>query len=124
MEKVTGIGGIFFKTKNPKELAAWYQQHLGIDFNGNTYFAFEWGNQNNSSGQTVFSFFKEDTQYFNPSQSSFMVNFRVKDLESLLKTLCEENVQIVGETADEGFGKFAWIMDPDGNKIELWEPKE
>src|SRR5579875_8173 len=124
MEKVTGIGGIFLKTKNPKELAAWYQQHLGIDFNGNTYFAFEWGNQNNSSGQTVFSFFKEDTQYFNPSQSSFMINFRVKDLELLLKTLREENVEITGEMPDEGFGKFAWIMDPDGNKIELWEPKD
>ena len=123
MEKVTGIGGIFLKTKNPKELAAWYQQHLGIDFNGNTYFAFEWGNDNNSSEQTVFSFFKEDTQYFNPSQSSFMVNFRVKNLESLLKTLREENVEIVGEMPDEGFGKFAWIMDPDGNKIELWEPR-
>ena len=117
MERVTGIGGVFIKAKDPKALCKWYQDHLGIGFEGNTYVSFKWTNE----GSSVFSFFKEDTKYFDPSTSTVMVNFRVKDLEKLLETLKAEGVTIVGEMMKEDYGKFGWIMDPEGNKIELWE---
>jgi predicted enzyme related to lactoylglutathione lyase len=125
MQKVTGIGGVFFKAADPKALAQWYQKHLGIEFGDQSYFSFEWINHNNPNvpGQTAFSFFKESTDHFQPSEKPFMINFRVKDLVELLAELKKENVQIVGEMQEfDGYGKFGWIMDPDGNKIELWEP--
>ena len=124
MESVTGIGGVFIKAKDPKTLCEWYQKHLGIGFNGSTYVSFEWTNSAASSkpGSTVFSFFKEDSKYFDPSAASVMVNFRVSDLKNLLETLKAEGVTIVGEMMEESYGKFGWIMDPEGNKIELWEP--
>ena len=124
MQKVTGVGGIFIKTKNPKAMAAWYQKHLGIEFGENLYVSFQWINHNQPEvpGNTVFSFFKEDTNYFDPGKQSYMINFRVKDLSSLLETLKKEDVQIVGEPQEYEYGKFGWIIDPEGNKIELWEP--
>jgi predicted enzyme related to lactoylglutathione lyase len=124
MERVTGIGGVFIKAKNPKELAGWYQKHLGIAFGDNSYYTFKWDNQNDPGqpGNTVFSFFKKDSSYFNPSASPFMINFRVKDLVSLLNVLKQEAVPIEGEMNEGEYGKFCWIMDPEGNKIELWEP--
>ena len=125
MERVTGIGGVFFKAKDVKAMTAWYQQHLGIPFGDNSYHSFRWVNENDPAvpGQTAFSFFKDDTDHFSPSEKPFMINFRVKDLAALLKQLKEEGVEIVGDMTEyEGFGKWGWCMDPEGNKIELWEP--
>ena len=124
MEKVTGIGGIFFKAKNPKILAEWYQKHLGINFGDGTYFGFKWINYNNPNlpGITAFSFFKETTDHFKPSEKPYMINFRVKNLVELLGELKKENVTVLGEIQEFEYGKFGWIMDPEENKIELWEP--
>ncbi len=123
MEKVTGIGGVFIKAKDVTFLAAWYQKHLGIEFGDNSYVDFKWLNKDlNTPGHTVFSFFKEDTSYFSPSEKPFMINFRVKDLYVLLAELKKEGVEIVGEIEEYEYGNFGWIMDPEGNKIELWQP--
>lgn len=122
MKRVTGIGGIFFKSKDPEKLRAWYKQHLGIP--AEQYGAMiEWGGPESEKGYTVWNPFKADTTYFGPSESSFMINYRVDDLEALLKVLEEEGVTIAGKMEEHDYGKFGWIMDPDGNKIELWEPK-
>jgi predicted enzyme related to lactoylglutathione lyase len=120
MQFVTGVGGVFLKAKNPKMMAPWYQQHLRIEFGGNLYFAFPW-QQQEAAGATVFSFFQEDSEYFQPSEKPSMINFRVKDLQTNLEALKKEQVQVLGEMQQYEYGKFAWIMDPEGNKIELWE---
>jgi predicted enzyme related to lactoylglutathione lyase len=123
MQKVTGLGGFFIKSKDPKTLCAWYEKHLGVPFAGNTYANYEWKNENPAvPGSTVFSFFSESTDYFAPSEKQCMVNFRVKDLRALLKTLKEEGVWVDEKVEEFEYGKFGWIMDPEGNKIELWEP--
>ena len=125
MQRVTGIGGIFFKANDVKALTAWYQQHLGIPFGDNSYHSFRWINENDpgTPGQTAFSFFKNDTDHFSPSGKPFMINFRVKDLHVLLAALKEEGVEVMEKTEDyKEYGKFGWCMDPEGNKIELWEP--
>ncbi|HYJ64321.1 MAG TPA: VOC family protein [Parafilimonas sp.] len=125
MDKVTGIGGIFIKAKNPKKLAAWYRDNLGVDFGENTYVNFKWINDSiNVHGTTVLSFFKEETEYFNPSKSKCMLNFRVKDLHTLLRELNHKGVDVIDKTEYHSYGSFGWIMDPEGNKIELWEPKD
>ncbi|WP_136667592.1 VOC family protein [Flavobacterium sp. H122] len=121
MKRVTGIGGLFFKTKNPSIINEWYGKHLGLP--ANDYGAsFEWKDKNGNDCSTQWSPFKEDSDYFAPSEKPFMVNFRVENLEELLKVLAEEGVTIVGEMQTYEYGKFGWILDPDGNKIELWEP--
>ena len=124
MERVTGLGGPFIKSNDPKGLAAWYEKHLGISFNGSTYTVFQFANEDGSkrTGYNVFSFFKNESDYFAPSEKQVMLNFIVKDLFALLEVLKTEGVQIVGEPMDEEYGKFGWILDPEGNKIELWEP--
>jgi len=124
MGKVTGIGGVFIKAKDPKAMAAWYEKHLGVDFGGQSYMSFKWINENNPDvpGSTVFSFFKTESDYFAPSASPFMINFRVKDLDALLDRLIAEGVEVVGDRQSYEYGKFGWCMDPEGNKIELWEP--
>jgi len=124
MERVTGLGGIFFKARDPKALAAWYQTHLGIDFGDQLYVSFKWINPHHPTepGQTAFSFFKNDTKYFQPSDKDFMINFRVKNLKELVAALQKEGVTVVGEVQEFDYGRFGWIMDPEGNKIELWEP--
>ena len=126
MERVTGLGGPFIKADDPKALAAWYEKHLGISFSGSTYTVWQFSNKDGSkrAGYNVLSFFKKDSDYFNPSEKQVMVNFMVGDLFGLLKLLKEEGVTIVGEPMDEEYGKFGWILDPEGNKIELWEPPE
>ena len=126
MKRVTGIGGVFFKTKDPKAMAEWYQRHLGIDFNGQPYFSFEWVNPHHPTqpGSTTFSFFSEKTDYLAPSEKPFMINFRVADLRGLLEALKQDGVQVVGDMQEFSYGNFGWIMDPEGNKIELWEPKD
>ena len=122
MKKVIGIGGVFFKAKDPKAMAAWYQKHLGIDFGDQAYYDFQHSDQ--EKGSTAFSFFKSDTKYFEPSEKEFMINFRVENLDELLNALREEGVEIVGEPQAYDYGKFGWILDPEGNKIELWQPAE
>lgn len=121
MKRVTGIGGVFFKTSDPEKLREWYSRHLGIqtDQYGAT---FDWRKENGEKGFTVWSTFKENTQYFEPSDKPFMFNYRVENLEELLKLLKEEGVTIAGTMEVFEYGKFGWIMDPEGNKIELWEP--
>lgn len=119
MKRVTGIGGAFFRAEDPGKLAAWYEKHLGIPFGGNPYAVFEWGD---AGGSTVFSVFPADTDYFEPSEKQFMFNFRVEDLHGLLKVLREEGVEVVDRTEEYPYGKFGWIIDPEGNKVELWEP--
>ncbi len=124
MKRVTGVGGVFIKSNDAKALAGWYDKHLGFSFGENLYVNFKWVNENDPAvpGNTVFSFFKKESSYFDPSARPFMINFRVKDLPALLETLKAEGVEIVGEMQEEEYGKFGWIMDPEGNKIELWEP--
>ena len=126
MQKVTGIGGVFLKAKDVKALAAWYDKRLGFSFGENLYVNFKWVNENNPAvpGNTVFSFFKNESNYFEPSVSPFMINFRVKNLHQLLITLKHNGVWIADNTEYYEYGSFGWIMDPEGNKIELWEPKD
>lgn len=119
MKRVTGIGGIFFKSRDPAALGAWYRRHLGLDFQDWGGVVFEWGG---ATGQTTWSPFKADTDYFAPSSTPFMVNFRVDDLHALLAALREEGCEVVDEPQESEYGKFGWVMDPDGNKVELWEP--
>ncbi|HRG25564.1 MAG TPA: VOC family protein [Chitinophagaceae bacterium] len=121
MERVIGLGGPFIKAVNPKELAAWYEKHLGVPFNGGTYAM--WNTpEPGAAGCTIFSLFPEQADYFQPSSKTTMINFIVKDLFGLIATLREEGVNVVGEPIAESYGKFGWILDPEGNKIELWEP--
>jgi predicted enzyme related to lactoylglutathione lyase len=122
MKRTTGIGGIFFKAENPKKLAAWYEKHLGIDFGGKVYADFQF--QEREKGWTAFSLFDADTKYFEPSAKEFMINLRVENLVELLKVLRAEGVHVFDEIEDGDYGKFGWILDPEGNKIELWQPMD
>ncbi|MEO5581172.1 MAG: VOC family protein [Saprospiraceae bacterium] len=121
MKRVTGLGGIFFKTNDSAGLKAWYSKHLGIitDQYGAT---FSWKDEQGNTGHTVWSLFKKDTDYFKPGEQDYMINYRVENLEELLKTLKGEGVQIIGEMETSEYGKFGWILDPEGHKLELWEP--
>jgi len=120
MKRVIGIGGVFFKSKDPKALAEWYEKHLGINFSGKVYADFQF--REKEKGWTAFSFFEENTNYFAPSEKEFMINLRVENLDELLKILREEGVHVFDKTEEYEYGKFGWILDPEGNKIELWEP--
>lgn len=124
MERVIGLGGPFIKAKDPKALAAWYEKHLGIPFQGGTYATWLPGQKGGQPGTgfNIMSFFPSDTRYLDPSQKEVMVNFIVKDLFTLISKLREEGVEIAGEPVKEDYGKFGWILDPEGHKIELWEP--
>jgi predicted enzyme related to lactoylglutathione lyase len=123
MKKVTGIGGVFFKSKDPKKISDWYGKNLGLVINPyGSVFEFRQGADPAKKGYTVWSPFKEDSDYFSPSKDDFMVNYRVDDLNSLLEELRSNGVKVVGEIEEFEYGKFAHIMDPEGRKIELWEP--
>jgi predicted enzyme related to lactoylglutathione lyase len=125
MKKVTGIGGIFFKCKDPDKMREWYQKNLGL--NTNPYGAvFEWyqGADSTKKGFTTWSPFKETTKYFEPSQKDFMVNYRVADLQALVNELKENGVTILDSIETYEYGKFVHILDAEGNKIELWEPND
>ncbi|MBB5205137.1 putative enzyme related to lactoylglutathione lyase [Inhella inkyongensis] len=126
MQRVTGIGGIFFKAKDPKALGEWYRKHLGIDVQDWGGAAFVWQGAHNPEGvgTTVWSPFKDDTSYFAPSTAPFMVNYRVADLNALLAVLRSEGVQVDDKVDESEFGKFGWVVDPEGNKLELWQPPE
>ncbi|HRH01803.1 MAG TPA: VOC family protein [Bacteroidia bacterium] len=125
MKKVTGIGGVFFKCKDAAKMRAWYKQHLGFDTND--YGAnFSWKNEENpaQNGSTQWSVFDEKTSYFEPSKKDFMINYRVENLEFLHKELSDAGVTILDKIESYDYGKFLHILDPEGNKIELWEPSE
>ena len=123
MKRVTGLGGIFYKVKDPEAHKIWYRKHLGIEsdqYGGK----FTWRKDENpdEQGITAWSPFPSDTKYFDPSKQEFMINYRVDDLESLMTELKKEGVEVAGEMEVYEYGKFAWIIDPDGYKVELWEP--
>ena len=125
MKRVTGIGGIFFKCKDPKQMREWYKTHLGL--NTNQYGAvFEWrqGADTTKKGFTQWSPFKETTKYFEPSTKDFMINYRVENMQGLVEQLKKEGVTISDTIQSADYGKFVHIMDIEGNKIELWEPND
>jgi len=125
MKRVTGIGGIFFRAKDPERLMQWYSDHLGIekaeDFSGHI---FQWRDRETPEkpGSTVWSLFPHDTSYFGSKDQAFMINYRVENLDKVLEALKAEGVQVDGKIEELPFGRFAWITDPEGNRIELWEP--
>jgi len=120
-KRVTGLGGFFFKSKDPDATKSWYQQRLGLntDQYGSTFW---WKDSQGNDCSTQWSPMDEDSSYFEPSKKEFMINFRVENLEELLKVLKSEGVEVIGEMETYDYGKFGWILDPEGNKIELWEP--
>jgi len=124
MKRVTGIGGIFFKAKDAKALQAWYKQHLGIDVQSWGGAAFDWIDEDGkpSAGTTAWSISSLQSDQFAPSTAPFMVNYRVADLRSLLKALRDEGCNVLEKVDESEYGKFGWVMDPEGNKVELWEP--
>ena len=123
MKRVTGIGGIFFKAKDPKALGAWYRDHLGLDVSDWGGAIFSWGGTGSEKGVTIWSAFKSDTTYLDPGTGSFMINFRVADLNGLIAALKSEGCNVLDRTDESEQGKFGWVIDPEGNKVELWEPR-
>ncbi len=128
MARVTGIGGIFFKAGNPRRTGEWYRSHLGIDAQGEDensalYTAYEWREKDGDrSGSTVWGIFPKETGYFGSESQSFMVNYRVDDLRALLTQLRQEGVWVDERIEEYEYGIFGWIKDPEGNRIELWQP--
>jgi D-3-phosphoglycerate dehydrogenase len=119
-KRVTGVGGIFFKAKDPKAMYAWYEKHLGMK--QEPVVDFPWKDaETGEDAHTYWSLFKQDTKYMEPSSSSFMINYRVADMDAVVSALEAEGIKVLGRQDDE-YGRFAWIMDPEGNKIELWAP--
>lgn len=124
MERVTGIGGIFFKSADPKALAAWYEKHLGVPVEswGGAQFKFADMEEADRESYLVWTPFKSDTKYFEPSAAQFMINFRVRNLDAMLTQLREAGVTVDTRVEESEFGRFGWCSDPDGNRLELWEP--
>jgi predicted enzyme related to lactoylglutathione lyase len=124
MKRVTGVGGIFFKAKDPKALGAWYKRHLGVDVQDWGGATFEWtdGDGKPVAGTTAWLITSTESKKFAPGTAPFMVNYRVADLVALVKALREEGCNVVDDVQDSEYGKFGWVVDPEGNKIELWEP--
>ena len=125
MKKITGIGGVFFKCENPKAINEWYAKNLGMPLTdyGAT---FEWREDADPSkkGSTTWSTFPQNTKYFDPSTKPFMINYRVENIVALVAELKKDTVTVIDEIAEYDYGKFVHILDPEGNVIELWEPKE
>jgi predicted enzyme related to lactoylglutathione lyase len=124
MKRVTGIGGIFFKARDPVALRAWYRKHLGVDVLDWGGAAFRWTDDDGKpvGGTTIWSVSEQGGDHFAPSTASFMVNYRVADLRALLAALQAEGCNVLDRTDDSEYGKFGWVIDPEGNKVELWEP--
>ena len=124
MKRVTGIGGIFFKSSRPDELRAWYKRHLGVDVQAWGGAAFSWVGDDGkpAAGTTVWTITDAGSDLFAPSTASFMVNYRVADVHGLVRELRAEGCNVLEKVEDTEYGKFAWVIDPDGNKVELWEP--
>lgn len=124
MKRVTGIGGVFIKARDPKALCAWYRDHLGIDVQdwGGTSFRWHDPEAPEPHGATVWSIFPDSSNYFDPSPARFMINYRVADLDGLLAALRAEGCQVDEKVEASEFGRFGWVMDPEGNRVELWQP--
>ena len=124
MKRVTGIGGIFFSAKDPAALRAWYRRHLGIDVQAWGGATVDWaeGVGKSGTGMTAGLIGPDEGKHFAPSKSSFMVNYRVEDLGGLLRALREEGCTVLEKVEESEYGKFGWMMDPEGNKVEWWEP--
>ena len=124
MRRVTGIGGIFFQARDPAALRAWYQKHLGVDVQDWGGAAFTWTDAEGqpTGGTTIWSIGEAAGDHFAPSTAPSMVNYRVADLAALVAALKAEGCVVLEKTEDSGYGKFAWVMDPEGHKVELWEP--
>lgn len=122
MKRVTGIGGIFFRARDPAALRNWYRKHLGIDVQVWGGAAFRWADSDGTpvDGTTIWSV--GEGAHFAPSTASFMVNYRVEDLAGLLQALRSEGCEVLGPAEESEYGKFGWVMDPEGNKVELWQP--
>lgn len=126
MERVTGIGGVFFKCQDPKALSAWYAEHLGVNIGWPHGAVFSWpeGQTPERPGGTTLGFFSADSEYMDPGKAPFMVNFRVPNLAAMLDQLRAGGCEVVDKTEVSEFGSFGWVIDPEGNKVELWEPPE
>ena len=124
MKRVTGIGGIFFKANNAPSLQAWYKKHLGIDVEAWGGTAFSWADAEGTPvvGTTIWSIHPDASDNFAPSTAPFMINYRVEDLHALVKALIEEGCNVLDKIDESEYGKFAWVIDPEGNKVELWQP--
>ncbi len=124
MKRVTGIGGIFFNSSDPVSLRAWYKEHLGIGVQDWGGCAFQWADPSGEPtvGSTIWSVNDTTSKHFAPSTASFMINYRVADLHSLVEVLRSEGCNVLEKIDESEFGKFAWVIDPEGNKVELWEP--
>ena len=124
MKRVTGIGGVFFYAKDPEALRAWYKTHLGIAVQPWGGAAFDWTDAEGkpAKGTTAWLIGAADSGHFAPGTANFMVNYRVDNLPALLQALRDEGCQVLDQTDDSGYGKFGWVIDPEGNKVELWEP--
>ncbi|MBC3933361.1 VOC family protein [Undibacterium curvum] len=124
MQRVTGIGGIFFQAKDAAALRAWYQRHLGIDVQPWGGAAFSWADEAGQpvGGTTVWSIGAEQNAQFAPGRANFMINYRVANLAALLASLREEGCQVLEKTESSEYGEFGWVIDPEGNKVELWQP--
>jgi predicted enzyme related to lactoylglutathione lyase len=124
MKRVTGIGGIFFEAKDPAAMHAWYRKHLGIDVQAWGGAAFTWKDDAGApvGGTTIWSVGPAGSGHFAPSTAPFMINYRVADLAALLAALRAEGCNVLEKTDDSEYGKFGWVIDPEGNKVELWEP--
>jgi predicted enzyme related to lactoylglutathione lyase len=123
MAKVIGLGGIFFKSPDPQALGAWYKAHLGLPVEDWGGAAFHQSHQSRQ-GYTVWSPFTQDTDYFQPTNSPFMFNLIVDDLKGALQQVANAGAELVGNIQESEFGQFGWFMDPDGNKVELWQPMQ
>jgi predicted enzyme related to lactoylglutathione lyase len=124
MKRVTGIGGIFFKAKDAPALRAWYKRHLGIDVQDWGGAPFSWTDPDGkpAGGTTIWSISPEGSDQFAPGNAAFMINYRVDDLHGLVAALKAEGCNVLDKVDDSEYGKFAWVIDPEGNKVELWQP--
>lgn len=121
MERVTGVGGVFLKARDPKTLAEWYREHLGVPVeSGQTYGTFS----ADAGDHTVWATFPADTDYFGPRPNAFMVNFRVRNLAAMLDQLRAAGIEVDGRVEEHEYGRFGWAVDPEGNRFELWEPSK
>ncbi len=124
LKRVTGIGGVFIRAKDPVKLRAWYKTHLGIDVQAWGGTAFRWADAAGTPAQGTTAWAVSNGSDFAPSNASFMINYRVADLRGLLKALRDEGCEVLEKVDESEYGKFGWVMDPEGNKVELWQPPE
>jgi predicted enzyme related to lactoylglutathione lyase len=121
MARVTGIGGVFLRARDPDALGAWYKRHLGVPYNDG-FAKLIWAQDPDPNAQTIWAPFDVDTPYFGSDNQQVMVNFRVDDLGALLTDLAANGVEVIPERHEDAIGRFAWVVDCEGNRVELWEP--